>query len=295
MPSRSRLTAASIVSVLSAVTVVVVFAATGSQSAVNSKQDDSVAGTAKGTANGAEFDGKNNGNTTLTFDRGSAPGLLQGATQNGDACSVSGNQWHCGPFGVGPNGPMIINLISVSGTPFTGAITIDGISSNGVTDVFGGTFQISPFTPPPLPTPISPELTPTPTSNPELDVMWALLNGGTFVSPDSRPPHDFHGTVPMTAPRGTIYLDQFGFQTPWIGRHPAGALAPAKLPVRLIKPSRLVVRTAGKVAFPIATAPAGTAILKRTRVLNVRAKFTFIPTGKSPRIKVVTLTLRAKK
>ena len=103
---------------------------------------------------GIRLDLTNSGTTTLTYDRGSAPlpagSAFADANQDGKACQVSGNQWHCGPFALQPGQKFTITLHGQYAiTPNAGALTMFA-TSDGVHD--SGPFMIAAATTPPPPT-----------------------------------------------------------------------------------------------------------------------------------------------
>jgi hypothetical protein len=125
---------------------------------------DGVSGSWQPITMGIRLDLTNSGSTTLTYDRGSAPlpagSAFADANQDGKACQVSGNQWHCGPFSLQPGQKFTITLhgqytISPNANALTMFATSDGIHDSGP-------FTIQAATTPPPPTTTS--VTPPPST-----------------------------------------------------------------------------------------------------------------------------------
>ena len=120
---------------------------------------DGVSGSWQPITMGIRLDLTNSGSTTLTYDRGSAPlpagSAFADASQDGKACQVSGNQWHCGPFALQPGQKFTITLHGEYNiTPSAGALTMFA-TSDGIRD--SGPFMIqASTTPPPTTTSVTP-------------------------------------------------------------------------------------------------------------------------------------------
>jgi hypothetical protein len=119
---------------------------------------DGITGTARQVEVRAELMLVNNGTTRLLFDRGTVPGgkTLTAASQDGQACRVSGSQFNCGPFSVPPGSPFTISLQTTPVlTPADGPFVMF-VSSDGVTDSGPFTIPWQAATPPPPPPPPPP-------------------------------------------------------------------------------------------------------------------------------------------
>jgi hypothetical protein len=118
---------------------------------------DGVSGSWHPITMGIEVDLSNSGSTTLLYDRGSAPlpagASFADASQDGKACQVSGNSWHCGPFSVQPGQSFTITLHgSYSISAGAGALTMFA-SSDGIND--SGPFTIPAAPPTPVTPPVA--------------------------------------------------------------------------------------------------------------------------------------------